>query len=66
MLEITPEINNEISDMENAMLEALLKSGMQVIEPDIEAFKESTAEVIQEYECIWGEGLYEKIQKENE
>jgi TRAP-type C4-dicarboxylate transport system substrate-binding protein len=41
--------------------EAITKLGMEVIEPDIEAFRRATAVVPPQFEDVWGKGLYEKI-----
>src|SRR5690554_3048570 len=60
--EVAPMINGEIAAKEEVMLEEFRESGMHVIQPDVEAFKKTTASVIKEYEDTWGQGLYERIQ----
>jgi tripartite ATP-independent transporter DctP family solute receptor len=61
--EIAPEINQEILDNEKATLEEFKKGGMEVVESDVDAFRQATQSVIKEFEDTWGKGLYEKIQE---
>ncbi len=59
---IAPEINQDVLNYEKEKLEEMKTSGMNVIEPDVEAFRQATMSVIKEFEETWGKGLYEKIQ----
>ena len=34
---------------------------MEIIEPDVAAFKKATEVVPPKFEALWGKGLYEKI-----
>jgi tripartite ATP-independent transporter DctP family solute receptor len=55
--------SNTIKDVEDTKLAEIKQKGaMQVIQPDIEAFKQATKAVYKEFESQWGAGLYEKIQ----
>lgn len=56
------EISKVIADMENSKIEDLKKGGMQVIEPDVAAFRQATSVVVKQFENDWGVGLFEKIQ----
>lgn len=59
---IAPEINQDVLNYEKEKLEEMKAGGMNVIEPDVEAFRQATMSVIKEFEETWGKGLYEKIQ----
>jgi tripartite ATP-independent transporter DctP family solute receptor len=48
-------------EAENALLDTMKKAGMQVIEPNVEAFRKATSVVPPQFESVWGKGLYEKI-----
>jgi len=42
----------------------LLEKGMQILQPDVQAFRDATADVWKEFApAAWGEGVYEEIQK---
>jgi len=42
----------------------LLEKGMQILQPDVQAFRDATADVWKEFAPeAWGEGVYEEIQK---
>jgi TRAP-type transport system periplasmic protein len=55
-------ISKEVEQDEAKQIEEMKKAGMNIVEPDKEAFKESAKELIEKYEAEWGEGLYEKVQ----
>ena len=48
-------------EAESKLLETMKSYGMQVIDPDVEAFRKATAVVPPKMESVWGKGLYEKI-----
>ena len=56
------KISQQIVAAEKAQIEELKKSGMNIVEPDREAFMKGTSFIIKEYENEWGKGLYEEIQ----
>ncbi|MBP1933330.1 sialic acid TRAP transporter substrate-binding protein SiaP [Ammoniphilus resinae] len=56
------KMNQAILDFEKSALDDLKAKGMEVIEPDVDAFREATKSVITEFESEWGAGIYEKIQ----
>lgn len=60
--EISPSINQEIINIEKSTLEEFKKSGMIIVKPNVQKFKEATLPVIKEFEDEWGKGLYESIQ----
>jgi tripartite ATP-independent transporter DctP family solute receptor len=41
--------------------ELIKKLGMEVVEPDVEAFRKATEVVPPQFEAVWGKGLYERI-----
>jgi len=47
---------------EGKMLEQLKGYGMQVVEPDVKAFREATTKIYEKYDSIWTKALREKIQ----
>ena len=53
--------NALILDDEGRALEALRAAGMEIIEPDRDAFRAATSEVYKLFEDRWGKGLYERI-----
>ncbi len=55
-------ISQQIMDAENAQINELKSGGMNIVKPDVDAFRKGTAFIIKEYESEWGEGLYEEIQ----
>ena len=60
--EVGPTINSEILAKEQSLIEEFKKSGMIVVQPDVNAFRKAAASVVAEFENIWGKGLYDKIQ----
>ncbi len=46
---------------EQTQAEEFKKKGMQVITPDVAAFKKASMAVIPKMEGVWGKGLYEKL-----
>ncbi|MFI5341681.1 MAG: sialic acid TRAP transporter substrate-binding protein SiaP [Candidatus Methylomirabilales bacterium] len=46
---------------EQSQAEEFKKKGMQVITPDVAAFKKASMAVIPKMESVWGKGLYEKL-----
>ncbi|HSB82757.1 MAG TPA: sialic acid TRAP transporter substrate-binding protein SiaP [Candidatus Methylomirabilis sp.] len=48
---------------EQTQAEAFKQKGMQVITPDVAAFKKASMAVIPKMEGVWGKGLYEKLAK---
>ena len=46
---------------EQTQAEEFKKKGMQVITPDVPAFKKASMAVIPKMEGVWGKGLYEKL-----
>ena len=56
------EMSDETSANEEEQLAFLKSEGMEVVIPDINAFKSSCKSIIDDYESSWGEGLYEKVQ----
>jgi tripartite ATP-independent transporter DctP family solute receptor len=55
-------LNDKLTiEAENKLLDAMKNYGMQIIEPDVEAFRKATAVVPPQFESVWGKGLYEKI-----
>jgi tripartite ATP-independent transporter DctP family solute receptor len=59
---VAPTINKAVADKEKSWLEEMKAKGMQVTQPDVEAFRKATQSVIKEFESTWGAGLYERIQ----
>jgi tripartite ATP-independent transporter DctP family solute receptor len=55
--------NQLIQEQAKQDLENLKAEGMTVIEPDIDAFREATADIYKQFEGEWGEGLFERMQK---
>lgn len=56
------EMSNAILADEESLLSELEASGMEIVEPDVEAFRENCKFIFDEYASKWGEGLYETIQ----
>lgn len=56
------ELSQQIADAEAANLQYVLDQGMELIEPDVEAFKEACSVVVDEYKGEWGEDLYDIVQ----
>lgn len=56
------ELTNVIVKAEADGIEELKKNGVEVITPDMEAFREAGKAVVAQFQDQWGEGLYEKIQ----
>ena len=53
--------NELLEQRESEQLEEIEKSGMEVIEPDVEAFRQATADVHERFADEWGEGFFERI-----
>lgn len=60
--EVMQIVNKTTLKYEEEKLAEMKEAGLEVIEPDLEAFKESSKEIIKEFEDQWGEGVYEKLQ----
>lgn len=56
------ELTQQILDMEAENLQYLLDQGMELVEPDIEAFKEACAAVVDQFKGEWGEDMYDIVQ----
>lgn len=56
------QISNNIRAEEESLIEELKAEGMTIIEPDVDAFKESCSFIYDEYKSKWGENLYDTIQ----
>jgi tripartite ATP-independent transporter DctP family solute receptor len=57
------DFQNKLVDADNAAsLDKLKAAGMQVITPDIAAFKAATANVHKEFDQKWGKGFFERIE----
>ncbi|MFA6507023.1 MAG: sialic acid TRAP transporter substrate-binding protein SiaP [Treponemataceae bacterium] len=59
---VAPTINKAVADAESKWLGEMKAKGMQVVQPDVEAFRVATQPVIKQFEGQWGAGLYERIQ----
>jgi tripartite ATP-independent transporter DctP family solute receptor len=58
------DFQNELLEQEEAeQLELIKSKGMQIVEPDVEAFRAATADVHQQFEDAWGEGFFERIRQ---
>jgi tripartite ATP-independent transporter DctP family solute receptor len=56
------DYQNELLEQKEAeQLELIKANGMQVVQPDVEAFREATANVHEQFDAAWGEGFFEKI-----
>jgi TRAP-type C4-dicarboxylate transport system substrate-binding protein len=53
--------NDLVIKQEQSLAEEFKKKGMQVITPDVAAFKKASMAVIPKMEGVWGKGLYEKL-----
>jgi TRAP-type transport system periplasmic protein len=53
--------NDMLIKQEQSQAEEFKKKGMQVITPDVAAFKKASMAVIPKMEAVWGKGLYEKL-----
>jgi tripartite ATP-independent transporter DctP family solute receptor len=60
--DVAPGINKAVAEAENKWLGDMQARGMQVVQPDVEAFRLATQTVIKQFEGQWGVGLYENIQ----
>ena len=56
------ELTKQIKDAEASNLQFLLDQGMELVEPDVAAFKEACSVVVDEYKDEWGEDLYDIVQ----
>lgn len=54
--------SNAILDSEANQLKELEGYGMKIEEPDVEAFRASSASVIEEFSSNWMDGIYETVQ----
>lgn len=54
--------NDMLIKQEQSQVEEFKKKGMQVITPDVEAFKKASLTILPKMEGVWGKGLYEKLQ----
>lgn len=54
--------NDMLIKQEQSQVEEFKKKGMQVITPDVEAFKKASLAILPKMEGVWGKGLYEKLQ----
>lgn len=54
--------NDMLIKQEQSLVEEFKKKGMQVITPDVEAFKKASMAILPKMEGVWGKGLYEKLQ----
>ncbi len=59
---VAPTINKAVGDAEKKWLGEMQAKGMQVVQPDVDAFRAATQTVIKQFESQWGVGLYERIQ----
>jgi tripartite ATP-independent transporter DctP family solute receptor len=53
--------NGLLEQQEAEQLELIKANGMQIVEPDVEAFREATADVHEQFDAAWGEGFFERI-----
>lgn len=53
--------NRLVQEDETRALKALEEAGMEIVEPDIEAFRAATADVYKLFEDQWGVGFFERI-----
>lgn len=53
--------NDLLMKQEQSLVEEFKKKGMQVIAPDVEAFRKASMAAIPKLEERWGKGLYEKL-----
>ncbi|HTU02098.1 MAG TPA: sialic acid TRAP transporter substrate-binding protein SiaP [Candidatus Sulfotelmatobacter sp.] len=54
--------NDLLIKQEQTQAEEFKQKGMQVITPDVAAFKKASMAAIPKLESVWGKGLYEKLQ----
>ena len=59
---MAPKINGAVATAEKNWLGEMQAKGMQVVQPDMEAFRKAVQPVIKQFEGQWGVGLYERIQ----
>jgi tripartite ATP-independent transporter DctP family solute receptor len=58
------DFQNELLEQKEAeQLELIKGKGMQIVEPDVEAFRQATADVHRQFEDAWGEGFFERIRQ---
>ena len=55
--------NQLLEQKEAEQLELIKGKGMQIVEPDVEAFRQATADVHQQFEDVWGAGFFERIRQ---
>ena len=54
--------NKLLEQDEAASLEKLKAGGMEVVEPDVAAFRAATANVHKAFDAKWGEGFFDRLQ----
>jgi TRAP-type transport system periplasmic protein len=58
------DFQNELLEQKEAeQLELIKSKGIQIVEPDVEAFRQATADVHEQFEGAWGEGFFERIRQ---
>lgn len=56
------KLNNELTlKQEKDMLEELKKLGMEVVQPDVEAFREAAKGIPAKFEDKWGKGTFDRL-----
>jgi TRAP-type C4-dicarboxylate transport system substrate-binding protein len=61
--EISKEVEREYTASDQKYIDTLKSKGMNIVQPDIAAYKEATKNVWKEFmPRAWGEGVYEKVQ----
>jgi len=56
------KLNNELTlKQEKDMLDELKKLGMEVVQPNVEAFREAAKEVPPKFEDKWGKGTFDRL-----
>jgi TRAP-type C4-dicarboxylate transport system substrate-binding protein len=54
--------DNEILSQESGLADTFKKSGMEVIQPDVESFRKPVLDTLpKKFESKWGAGLWERI-----
>jgi tripartite ATP-independent transporter DctP family solute receptor len=53
--------NEQLEQKEAEQLELIKANGMKIVEPDVEAFRDATANVHEKFDAAWGEGFFERI-----
>jgi TRAP-type transport system periplasmic protein len=55
--------NQLLEQKEAEQLELIKSKGMHIVEPDVEAFRQATADVHEQFEDAWGAGFFERIRQ---